>query len=119
MQRRGFIALLGGAATWPLTARAQQPTVPVRIGFLSGGSPTSGQNLVDCFRGKLQEFGWVEGKNIEIQYRWTEGASNRFSVLATELVRLNPRLIVATSTPGAQSVKAATGDIPVVLSLIH
>src|SRR6516165_1697904 len=87
--RRKFLAtLLGSAAAWPLAARAQQPSMPV-IGFLSSASPNlSGYAIrLRAFRQGLKEAGYVEGQNVQVQYRWTEGQNNRLPVLAAELVR--------------------------------
>jgi putative tryptophan/tyrosine transport system substrate-binding protein len=110
--RREFIALLGGAATWPLVARAQQPAMPV-IGFLS--SISLEESSVPAFRQGLSESGYVEGQNILIEYRHADGNYNRLSDLATELKSLPVRLIVAVgSSPAALAVKKVTSTIPIV-----
>jgi putative ABC transport system substrate-binding protein len=113
MRRREFIGLVGGTAAWPIAARAQLGKT-ARVGFLSGFFQASDKGPVDCFQDGLRELGWIEGKNIEVQYRWAAGLLKRFTELADELVRLKPDVIVATSTPGAQAVQRLAGKIPVV-----
>jgi putative ABC transport system substrate-binding protein len=118
MKRREFITLLGGAVTWPLAARAQQHGRIFRIGFLSSYAPGAGKDLVGCFRKGLEKFGWIEGRNISIEYRWAEGRADRFPVFAEELVRLNLDLIASNSTLAAEALQRATRDIPVVFMLV-
>jgi putative ABC transport system substrate-binding protein len=117
MKRREFITLLGGAAVWPLAARAQQPKV-ARIGFLGLVSPTSHASRLAALRAGLRDLGWVEGRNMLIEFRWAEGNYDRLPALAEELVRLNVDVLVTHASPGALAAKRATSKIPIVITAI-
>jgi len=113
VKRREFIALLGGAAAWPLAARAQQPAKLPTIGYLGASTPSFDSERVGPFVQRLRELGWIEGRTVAIEYRWSEGRSERYSEIAAEFVRLKVDVIVATggAIPAA---KQATSVIPIV-----
>ena len=116
VRRRQFIVTLGSAAAWPLAARAQQPALPV-IGFLNSSLPSGYGPMVAAFRQGVNEAGYIEGRNVTIEYRWAEGHYDRLPELAADLVRRKATVIAATTTTAALAAKAATAAIPVVFEV--
>jgi putative ABC transport system substrate-binding protein len=119
LKRREFITLIGGsAAAWPLAARAQQQGRVPRIGFLGLASPTAFAPRLEGIRLGLRDFGYIEGTNITIEYRWAQGQYERLPELAAELVRSKVDLILTHATPGTLAAKRATTTIPIVMAAI-
>jgi putative ABC transport system substrate-binding protein len=116
MKRREFITFLGSlVATWPRAARAQQSTMPV-IGFLEPTTLDKYAPFVEAFRKGLREVGFVEGRNVAIEFRWAEGQYARLPEMAAELVQHKVAVIVATGITAARAAKAATSNIPIVFN---
>ncbi len=118
MKRREVISLLGGAAAWPLAARAQQPGKLPTIGFLGTSTPVAMSQWVAAFVQRLRELGWVEGRTIAIEYRWAEGRSERLAEIAAEFVRLKVDIIVTYATPPVIAAKQVTAVIPIVSAVM-
>src|SRR3974390_775260 len=117
MRRREFITLLGGGAVaWPLAVRAQQAGKVPTIGFLGQSTRSAGSEWVAAFVQRLRELGWIEGRTIAIEYRWSEGREERFAEVAAEFVRLKVDVILTSGTLPVMAAKQATSVIPIVFA---
>ncbi len=118
IRRRQFITLLGGAAAgWPLAARAQTPGKLAKIGYLGSSTALAQSQWTAAFVQRLRELGWIEGRNVTIEYRWAEGRNERFGEIAAEFVRLKVDVIVTAGTAPVLATKRATSVIPIVFPL--
>ena len=117
MNRRECIGLVGGAAAWPLAARAQQAGKVHRIGFLGSATAAGSAEALESLRTGLSELGYVEGANIAIEFRWAEGIYDRLPRLAAELIATNVDVLITHGTPGTRVAKAATTTIPIVMAI--
>jgi putative tryptophan/tyrosine transport system substrate-binding protein len=120
VQRREFLGVVGGAATWPLAARAQQAERIRRIGLLQGlaADDPVWQPRFAAFQQRLQEFGWVEGRNLAFEFRYAEGRSERLTSLAADLVRANVDIIVTNAAEPVAAAQAATSSVPIVMASV-
>jgi ABC-type uncharacterized transport system substrate-binding protein len=117
LRRREFITLLGGAAAWPVAARAQQPAKLPTIGFLGATTPSAQSQWTAAFVERLRGLGWIEGRNVAIEYRWMEGRNERVAEIAAEFVQLRVDVIVVQGTAAVVGAKQATSVIPIVFAL--
>jgi putative tryptophan/tyrosine transport system substrate-binding protein len=118
MRRREFITLLGGAAAWPLAARAQQARTRPIVGFLGQSSPLGEGERAAAFAQRLRDLGWIEGRTIVIEYRWADGRSERLAEIAVEFARLNVDIIVTGGTPAVMAAKQAMPVVPIVFATV-
>ena len=117
LKRRGFITLLGGAAVWPLAARAQQPAKLPTIGVLGTTSHSAWQPWITAFVERLRELGWIEGRTVAIEYRWAGGRPDRWAELAAELAGLKVDIVVTASDPAVRAAKQAMPATPIVFAI--
>ena len=121
MKRREFISLIGGAAAaWPVAVRAQEPGRMRRVSVLLAffDSDPEGQPRIAAFQHELENLGWTEGRNIQIEYRWASGDADRFRAFAAELVAARPDVLVAHTSPSAQALARATRTIPIIFAMV-
>ena len=119
MKRREFITLLGGAAAWPLAARAQQADRVRTIGLLMVANDREGQARVRALKQGLQELGWIEGRNIQIEIRFAGADAGRMRADAAELVALAPEVVVGNTTPVVRALRQATSSIPIIMVAVN
>jgi putative ABC transport system substrate-binding protein len=116
VKRREFIALLGGAVAWPVTARAQQPGKRPIVGFLGDSTPVGESERAAAFARRLHDLGWIEGRTIAIEYRWADGRSERLAEIAAEFAQLKVDIIVTAGTPAVMAAKQAAPVVPIVFA---
>jgi putative ABC transport system substrate-binding protein len=117
MRRREFITVLGGAAAWPLAVHAQQPRKLPTIGYLGSSTALAQSRWVGAFGQRLTQLGWIEGRNVAIEYRWAEGRGERFAEIAAEFTRLKVDVIMTSGTAPVLAAKQATSLIPIVFAV--
>src|SRR5690349_5241945 len=116
MRRRDFITLIGGAAAWPLAARAQQREKLPIVGIMGSATAAAQSSLYAILVERLRTLGWVEGRTVGIEYRWAEGRAERYAEILAEFIRLNVGVIVTSGTPATETAKQATSTIPIVFA---
>jgi len=117
MRRRDFITLLGGTTVWPITVRSQPTSKVPRLGFLGSASPSGSAKAVHSFRMGLQDFGYVDGRTLVIEFRWAEGKYDRLPQLVKELIAADIDVLITHGTPGTRVAKQATRTIPIVMAI--
>ena len=117
MKRREFIQLLGGAAAWPVAARAQPKATPV-VGFLGPATAATSRPRIEVFSRRLHELGWTEGRTVRVDYRWADGRADRFTEIATQFVQAKVDVIATWGTATVAAARRATADIPIVFALV-
>ena len=118
MKRREFITLFGGAAAWPLAARAQQTAKLPTIGLVGAAIPSTQGTWIAAFVQRMRELGWIENRAVAIEVRWAEGRNERYSEIAAEFVRLKVDVIVTVATPAVLAARQATSTIPIVFAVV-